>query len=180
MLLLQIWLYQEPKNAIIYISQRIREGFLAPTVWWLTEWLTHKWRLTDCWMIADWLLTDCLKIWARKMKIESSRQVWNERTDGRTNKHRLWLLGLLSEPKTVFFQDCDNDFIRKALKNIHPDGFIPIWATDNLTEVTTHLMKNNSVFYHKYQQIVIGTEDSGEVLIELHFIHRIHPVLLGF
>ena len=69
-----------------------------------------------------------------------------------------------STGKKVFFQDCDNDFIRKALKIFYPDGFNPIWATDDLSEVTTHLMTNNSVFYHKYNEIVIGTEDSGEVL----------------
>ena len=61
----------------------------------------------------------------------------------------------------VFFQDCDNDFIRKALKNIYPSGFIPIWATDNLTEVTTHLRTKKSDFSDKYQEIVTGTEDSG-------------------
>ena len=39
--------------------------------------------------------------------------------------------------------------------------FIPIWATDNLTEVTAHLKTNNSKFFDKYKEIVIGTEDSG-------------------
>ena len=47
-------------------------------------------------MLLKWL-TDSFKIWVRKMKIESSRQVWTERTDKRT----LWLLGLLSEPKNL-------------------------------------------------------------------------------
>ena len=43
-------------------------------VWWLIEWLT-----------VDWLLTDCLKIWARKMKTDWSRQLTAEGTDGRTD-----------------------------------------------------------------------------------------------
>ena len=33
------------------------------------------------------------------MKIESSRQTWTKRTDKWTNKRRLWLVELLSEPK---------------------------------------------------------------------------------
>ena len=46
--------------------------------------MTADWWLTDCWLMADWLLlTDCLKIWARKMKIDCSRQVWHERMNGR-------------------------------------------------------------------------------------------------
>ena len=68
--------------------------------WLLTDcWLTADWLLTDCWLTADWLLTDCLKIWARKMKIDCSRQTWTGWTDERTNGRTLWLLELLSEPK---------------------------------------------------------------------------------
>ena len=52
------------------------------------EWFFSKLLI----QFADLFLTDCLKIWARMMKIDCSRQVWNER--------RLWLFGLLSEPKT--------------------------------------------------------------------------------
>ena len=64
--------------------------------WRLTDcWLTTDWLLTYCWLTADWLLTDCLKIWARKMKIVCSRQVWTERT----NEQRLAFIELLSEPK---------------------------------------------------------------------------------
>ena len=46
--------------------------FLAPTVWWVTEWLSNKWLLHKCWMTADdwetdwlteyacaWVMTDC-------------------------------------------------------------------------------------------------------------------------
>ena len=40
---------------------------------------------------------------------------------------------------------------------------MPIWATDNMTEVTTHLTTKNPDFYDKYQEIVTGTEDSGLV-----------------
>ena len=39
------------------------------------------WVLTGCSLTPDWFLTDCLKIWARKMKIDCSRQVWTDRTE---------------------------------------------------------------------------------------------------
>ena len=58
-------------------------------------------------------------------------------------------------------QDCDNAFIRRFLLENYPPGFVPIWATDNLTEVTTYLMTKKSDFSDKYQEIVTGTEDSG-------------------
>ena len=51
--------------------------------------------------------------------------------------------------------------MRKTLEKNYPHGFIPIWATDNLTEVTTHLVTNKSEFYDNYQEIVVGNEDSG-------------------
>ena len=74
----------------------------APTVltlilmlWELTDcsllcalWVLYKcflgalWVFSDCWLTADWLLTGCLKIWARKVKIDCSRQVWTGRTNG--------------------------------------------------------------------------------------------------
>ena len=63
------------------------------TLWLLSGcFLSALWVLSDCSLTADLLLTACLKIWARIKKIDFSRQFWNGR--------RLWLLGLLSEPKT--------------------------------------------------------------------------------
>ena len=64
---------------------QLTDGWL--TAGWL---LTADWLLADCWLTADWFLTDCLKIWARKMKIDCSRQTWTGRTNGRTNISISW------------------------------------------------------------------------------------------
>ena len=65
-------------------------------LWLLSECsLSAQWVLTECSLSADLFVTDCLKIWARMMKIDCSRQTWTARTNERT----LALLGLLSEPK---------------------------------------------------------------------------------
>ena len=63
------------------------------------------------------------------------------------------------------FQDCDDEYIRRALDENYPPDFTPIWATDNISEVTTDLKTNISDFYDKYQEIVTGTEISGSVPI---------------
>ena len=61
----------------------------------------------------------------------------------------------------VLTTSLEADYAPSLLRKNYPDGFIPIWATDNFTESTTHLMTNNSTFYEKYQEIVTGNEDSG-------------------
>ena len=58
-------------------------------------------------------------------------------------------------------QDCDNAFIRRFLHENYPRGFVPIWATDNLTEVTSNLRTTKSDFFVKYQEIVTGSMNSG-------------------
>ena len=57
------------------------------------------WLLSECSHSAFWVLPDCLiALWARKMKIDCSRQVWHTRTHRRT----LAFLELLSEPKNSY------------------------------------------------------------------------------
>ena len=34
---------------------------------------------------------------------------------------------------------CNDDFVHKFLRKIFPAGFIPVWATDNLAQVTTSM-----------------------------------------
>ena len=58
-------------------------------------------------------------------------------------------------------QDCDNAFIRRLLHENYPRGFVPIWATDNLTEVTSNLKTTKSDFFVKYQEVVTGSMNSG-------------------
>ena len=78
----------------------------------------------------------------------------------------------------ALYQDCDDAFIRRSLDKHYPKGFTPIWATDNMTEVTTHLVTNNSDidFSEKYQEIVTGTEDSGGVIFQLSFNLSLYDV----
>ena len=114
----------------------------------MTNWMTFKWQLidwllTDCWltlptdywMIADWLTANWLPevhiklAWRSEMKIESSGQVWTERTngqtDGRTDGQTLWLIELLSEPKkNIFFLKPPRD------QTLHLIFFfsLPVWG----------------------------------------------------
>ena len=53
---------------------------------WLWFWCSEcsriaLWLLSECSLSADLFLTDCLKIWARMMKIDCSRQTCHRRTD---------------------------------------------------------------------------------------------------
>ena len=75
-------------------------------------------------------------------------------------------------------QDCDNAFIRRFLHENYPQGFVPIWATDNLTEVTTNLRTTKSDFFVKYQEIVTGSMDSG-VEVFHHLKKTIHSTSLN-
>ena len=85
-------------------------------------WQPADW-LTDCWLI-DWSSHEVsLKIWARKMKIESSRQTWTEQTDKRTNGRRKWLLELLSEPK-IFYYRCISETLTE--KRVLQQKFKPL------------------------------------------------------
>ena len=52
--------------------------------------LIALWWLSVCSLSADLFLTDCLKIWARMMTIDFSRQVWTEQTNERTEISISW------------------------------------------------------------------------------------------
>ena len=55
-------------------------------LWVLSEcYLSAIWVLSECALTADLFLTDCLKIWARMMKIDCSRQTDAGRTDRQTD-----------------------------------------------------------------------------------------------
>ena len=46
--------------------------------------------LIDLWLISDLSRSALIALWPRKMKIDSSRQVWTERTDERTKISLYW------------------------------------------------------------------------------------------
>ena len=43
----------------------------------------------------------------------------------------------------------------------YPHGFMPVWATENISDVTTYLATNSTDFHHPYAEILTGTEESG-------------------
>ena len=43
----------------------------------------------------------------------------------------------------------------------YPHGFMPVWATENISDVTTYLATNSTDFHDPYAEILTGTEESG-------------------
>ena len=61
------------------------------------------------------------------------------------------------------FEDCDDIFIKDHLRDNYPPGFMPIWATDNFSEVTTHLVTNPSSDQdRRYEGLIHGRLFSGK------------------
>ena len=52
--------------------------------------LSALWLFSDCSLTADLFLTDCLKIWARMMNIDYSRQTWTARMNELTEISTSW------------------------------------------------------------------------------------------
>ena len=71
------------RRSIFKGSDCIGSYFDALSALWLFFkcFLSALWVLSECSLTADLFLTDYLKIWARMMKIDSSRQTWTGRTD---------------------------------------------------------------------------------------------------
>ena len=58
------------------------------------------------------------------------------------------------------YDECDKKFIKDFFLN-NFEGFMPIWATTNISEVTRFWNSNGSNM-HSYQKIFDGTMDSGK------------------
>ena len=54
------------------------------------------------------------------------------------------------------FDDCDQEFLGKLLKEKYPPGFLPLWATKNLSSVTTLIIGNGSKFSKNYEGFILG------------------------
>ena len=54
------------------------------------------------------------------------------------------------------FDDCDQEFFGKLLKEKYPPGFLPLWATNNLSTVTTLIRGNGSKFSKNYEGFILG------------------------
>ena len=63
--------------------------------------------------------------------------------------------------KESTYEDCDNNYIQKVLQQNYPHGFMPVWATENISDVTTYLATNSTDFHDPYAEILTGTEESG-------------------
>ena len=51
-------------------------------------------------------------------------------------------------PNEMFesYADCDDSYIKEKLATNFPQGFLPVWATDNISLVTTHMhLEKNSI-----------------------------------
>ena len=59
------------------------------------------------------------------------------------------------------YEDCDRRYIQEKLSRNYPDGFMPVWATGNMTKVTKLFLSNSSSFHAKYQDLILGIEQSG-------------------
>ena len=59
------------------------------------------------------------------------------------------------------YNDCDEEFIKTELEMNYPPGFLPIWATANLSLVTTAISTNIDSFASTCADIVSGTMESN-------------------
>ena len=58
------------------------------------------------------------------------------------------------------YKDCDEEFMKKLLQKNYPASFMPVWATDNMSLVTTYITGNQDSFYENYQGMILGTLQS--------------------
>ena len=58
------------------------------------------------------------------------------------------------------YDECDRKFIKDMLQRYYPQTFTPIWATDNMSEVTTYWIANSSSFPKLMEELVVGTRMS--------------------
>ena len=54
------------------------------------------------------------------------------------------------------YDDCDADFVRRVLEKNYPPGFLPVWASDDLSKVTTSIFGGNYSFVDAFADIVTG------------------------
>ena len=62
--------------------------------------------------------------------------------------------------ETASYNDCDQKYIRAKFEEQFPSNFIPIWLTQNYSQVTTHFVHSPHID-EAYSGIVDGSEDSG-------------------
>ena len=61
------------------------------------------------------------------------------------------------------YEDCDDKFVRKFLETYFPDGFLPVWATDDSVNVTQRINLNGQVDefqLKRYQYLYDGSTQS--------------------
>ena len=54
------------------------------------------------------------------------------------------------------YNECDQQFILEQLREKYPVGFMPVWATNNLSSVTTFITGNKTSFYMNYERLILG------------------------
>ena len=57
------------------------------------------------------------------------------------------------------YDDCDKQFIQRFLEKNCPNGFVPIWATENRSEVTKHA-DVRAKFEYVFADVLTGTKKS--------------------
>ena len=55
------------------------------------------------------------------------------------------------------YDDCDSKFIAGVLEKNYPPGFLPIWATNDLTKVTKMIYGQNYSFSNAFTKIITGS-----------------------
>ena len=86
----------------------------------------------------------------RYYSVQLSQKVFTEEDPGKKCKHYV----------ETSYNDCDQQFIKKMLRENYPPGFMPVWATSNLSSVTTFITGDKSNFSEKYKNIILGTLES--------------------
>ena len=86
----------------------------------------------------------------RYYSVQLSQNVFTEEDLGKKCKHYV----------ETSYNDCDEHFIKKFLKENYPPGFMPVWATSNLSSVTTFITGNKNTFSKNYADIISGTLES--------------------
>ena len=59
------------------------------------------------------------------------------------------------------YDECDRKFIKNMLQRHYPPTFTPVWATDNMSEVTKLWVANSSSYPKLMEQLVVGTRMSN-------------------
>ena len=58
------------------------------------------------------------------------------------------------------YNDCDEEFLKRLLQKNYPAEFMPVWATNNSSLVTTFIMGDQDYFYKNYTGMILGTMKS--------------------